>query len=320
MISKLISVIVFATISLSAISAMACAQKDEYKWELVTAAAEFPTGYNYPVFVRGRKMFAVRDTSWFSPDGKNWRKGELPFSGLSSALQKYVQFNDAVYALGTQTGTIKRMKLSSRIARTVNGRTWEVLAEESNLPKRVFYGATVFKGKIWIFGGTYESTDFDDVWSSSDGVNWQQAAEKMPWGKRSGLHAVVLNGRIFLIGESDVWSSDNGVDWRIETRRMAEQRVFVGAYSVAVFDGKIWLVGINRNNTFGSGVLCSADGKTWREMQAPWSPRGAVAVWVADGKLFMTGGKYSYVDGRGETKFVYSNDVWVMSKQPDREM
>jgi hypothetical protein len=95
---------------------------------------------------------------------------------------------------------------------------------------------------------------------------------------------------------------------------MAQNPVHVGAYSAAVFDNKIWLAGVNRNGEFKSNVLFSEDGVRWQEMNAPWSPRGAVALWVFDGKLYLTGGKYSYVE-RGETKFVYSNDVWYMTEK-----
>ena len=32
------------------------------------------------------------------------------------------------------------------------------------------------------------------------------------------------------------------------------------------------------------------------------------------GKMYLTGGKSSYVE-RGETKFVYSNDIWTMRRK-----
>ena len=36
-------------------------------------------------------------------------------------------------------------------------------------------------------------------------------------------------------------------------------------------------------------------------------------AWSAGGALYVTGGKYSYETG-GETRFVYSNDVWRMTR------
>lgn len=50
------------------------------------------------------------------------------------------------------------------------------------------------------------------------------------------------------------------------------------------------------------------------EDSAPWSPRGAPAVWVFDNKLFMAGGKYSVVEN-GTQRFIYRNDVWSMSRR-----
>lgn len=85
-----------------------------------------------------------------------------------------------------------------------------------------------------------------------------------------------------------------------------------------VFDNKLWLVGANRNDgNFASAVFVSGDGVNWQEQSAPWSRRGAVALWVFDDKLYMTGGKYSYTQPNGEIKFVYSNDVWAMGRKTE---
>lgn len=147
------------------------AKNSDYKWTNVTPAAEFRVGYNYPVFVMNGEMVAFHDGAWRSGDGKSWRKTRLESIGLNSAFQKFVQFKGDVYALGTMSGNIESMRLTSQIARTADGEKWEIVAKKSNLPERVFYGATVFKDKIWIFGGKMNDRQFDDVWNSNDGVN-----------------------------------------------------------------------------------------------------------------------------------------------------
>jgi hypothetical protein len=83
--------------------------------------------------------------------------------------------------------------------------------------------------------------------------------------------------------------------------------------SPIVFDGKLWLVGANRDGAFGKSSLTTEDGLTWKEEAAPWSPRGGVATWIYDGKLFITGGKYSVTEN-GVIRFIYSNDVWSMAR------
>ena len=148
----LIAILIFS------VSVMACvkseAKSDNYVWQNVTAKADYPTGYNYPVFVlENKSLLALNNGGWISQDGKNWTKTSLPESGLNSAYQKFVQFKGSIYALGTMQGNYLDMKLTSKISRTRDGKIWETVAERSNLPNRVFYGAVVFKDKIWLIGG-----------------------------------------------------------------------------------------------------------------------------------------------------------------------
>lgn len=285
----------------------------DYEWSKVSEAASYPSGYNYPVFVIGGEMIAFHDGGWASRNGRDWYRTGLGRSGINSAFQKYVQFRGAVYSLGTMEGNSETMTLGSRIVRTADGRKWETVAERSNLPERVFYAAAVFRERIWIFGGELRGRRFDDIWHSADGVKWERSDAALPPDAGDPKHAVVFRDRIYLIGSRSVHSSDDGRSWRLETSDIAGHPVHLGSYSTAVFDDKIWLIGINRNNGFSSAALRSDDGRTWYEVAAPWTPRGAVAAWVFDGRMYVTGGKYSFV-ADGETRFVYSNDIWSLDK------
>lgn len=296
----------------------------QYSWVKVSDGAAFPGAYNFPVFnMRGQMWAFHHQGNWYSADGRTWTKSELPVSGLNSGYQKYVQFNDAIYALGTMAGNYTNMRLSSRIERTSDFKHWEVLAETSQLPARIFYGAIVFHDKIWLMGGFDGERYYNDVWNSADGVRWTRVAEKTAWSPRNSGAVVVFKDRIWMIGGGvidgtppnnanagyEVWSSADGVNWTLESNHMA--RTWGG--SPVVFDGKLWLVGANRDGNFSRAILVTDDGVAWREETAPWSPRGAVATWVFDGKLYMTGGKYSVTEN-GEIKFIYSNDVWYMTR------
>jgi hypothetical protein len=300
------------------------AKTSEYIWQNVTAKAEFPQGYNYPVFVLEDKSFlALNGGCWLSKDGVNWTKTDLPDIGLNSAYQKYVQFGGAIYALGAIEGNYLNFKISTKILRTRDGKSWETVAEKSNLPERIFYGAAVFKNRIWLVGGYDGKRYYNDVWNSADGVNWTRVAEKTEWSERN-TGIIVFKNRLWIIGGgvidgekpnnpdsgNEIWSSEDGINWQ-KSERTGINKI---AGSAVVFDEKLWLVGANRNDgKFANAVLVSEDGANWQEFSAPWSPRGGTAVWVFGDKLFMTGGKYSYQD-KGEIKFVYSNDVWAMSK------
>lgn len=301
-------------------------KKGAYEWKNVTAAANYPLGYNYPVFVWGNKMVAMNNGAWTSTDGKTWKKSALPDSGLNSAYQKFVQFNGAVYSLGRMSGNYESFKIDTKILRTRDLENWETLAETSNLPQRIFYGITVFNGKMWMVGGFDGRNHLNDVWNSSDGVHWEKVTEKAEWSPRTvGLLVATKDGLTILGGgvidggkeanptsEREIWRSADGKIW---TRIHADlNRKWRG--SPVFFDGKFWLVGANRGGTFESAVWVTENFSEWTELPAPWSPRGGVAAWVFDNKLFTTGGKSSHTEN-GEIKFVYSNDVWAMERKSE---
>jgi hypothetical protein len=298
---------------------LAARPEARYQWRQENAKAPFSASYNYPLFNVRNKLWAFHpEGNWNSEDGKTWIKAELPPSGLNTAFQRYVQFGDAIYALGAKEGNYPDLKLGSRIARTTDFKKWEVIAETSELPLRVFYTSVVFTGKIWLIGGTDGKKYYNDVWNSSDAVHWTRVAEHAQWEARTGGSAVVFNGKIWLIGGSiidgpgfhDVWSSTDGITWG----KVSETAKGGGAYSAVVYDDKIWIVGANRNDgSFGHSVFVTSDGVNWAAHSAPWAPRGAAAACVYEGKLFMTGGKYSTTEN-GNIHFIYYNDVWHMSR------
>lgn len=83
-----------------------------YAWTKVSDHAPFPESYNFPMFNLRNQLWAFHsEGNWFSTEGKSWTKAELPALGLRTAYQKYVQFHDAIYALGTMTGDYQNLKL-----------------------------------------------------------------------------------------------------------------------------------------------------------------------------------------------------------------
>lgn len=310
-----------------AVNAFGChSNAKNYVWNEVAKNAAFERGYGFPVFVTDGEMRALTPKGgWISRDGKNWTKTSLPDIGLNSAYQKFIQFKGAIYALGAMRGNYLKMKLSSKISRTRDFQTWETLAEKSNLPPRVFYGAAVFRDKIWLFGGFDGERYYNDVWNSADGVKWRRVAEKTAWTPRTA-GVFEFKGKLWLFGggvidgeksdnpnsRNEVWTSADGVKWtevKINSPRLPNG-------TSVVFDDKLWFIGGNRNDgRFDSALFVSEDGLNWQSQSAPWTPRGAVAVWVYGDRLFMTGGKYSYREPNGEIKFVYSNDVWALSRR-----
>jgi len=290
-----------------------------YNWTEVVRAAPYPGGYNFPVFVQNGRAFAVLPEGiWSTENGADWRREPLSSTGLNSGYLKYVQHDGAVYALGTMTGNYLGYRVDPVIMRTTDFKNWERVGTATTLPPYIFYGVISFKGALWMIGGADVSGPKAEVWRSEDALAWTRVVEQAPWSARSGGQLVVFHDGLWLIGggvtdgplANDVWSSPDGVTWARETAEISPDQPT--GYRAVVFDDHLWLVGANRSGRFGSEMLVSRDGAAWAAQTAPWSPRGAPAVWTMDRALFLTGGKYSRPGPGGESVFVYSHDVWRM--------
>jgi hypothetical protein len=301
------------------------AKVSDYKWERLTKHAAYPPGYNYPVFVANGRMIAMHAQGiWDSTDGKTWRKSDLPSIRENVYRSEYVQFRNAIYAFGDNDGNYQQIRFNAKIRRTTDLKKWETLKGTSNLPGRIFAGWTAFRGKVWLLGGYDGKRFYNDVWNSSDGVRWQLVTSDAKWSPRTISGVVEFKDHLYIVGggvidgmhddypdsDRETWSSADGITW---TKAPENMPIRAGGAPV-VFDDKLWLVGANRDGSFARSSLVTEDGFTWKEVEAPWSPRGGAAAWVFDGKLYMTGGKYSDTEN-GRIRFIYSNDVWVMSKE-----
>ncbi len=282
---------------------------EPYAWTKLTADAGYSKTYNYQLFARDSKLWAFHmDAAWVSEDGKTWRKTELTNIVQNQKYLDYIEFNDAIYALGTFAGKASQPEQTTQIARTSDMKTWEILTKKSNLPARFSYHPFVFKKKIWIMGGRDEQTIYGDAWNSADAIHWEKVADDLPFGAQDEQRFVVFNDRLYMLAK-DVWVSDDGLKWEQLVEQLTSD--FLYGYEALVFDNKIWLIGNYRDGKLGSEVLYSTDGKTWKTQTAPWSPRGGVAACVFNNQIIMTGGKYG---GQApiQAEFEYNNDVWAM--------
>jgi len=283
-----------------------------YTWTKLADHGPWEKSYNF-------QMMSLRDTlwvfhpdgNWYSADGINWMRSLLPNAINNLAFLDYVEFDGAIYGLGYFNGNIERYTQTSVITRTTDMRSWETIANASELPQRFFYHPFVFQNKIWIIGGEDSDEQFSDIWNSPDGVHWKKEKEDLPFGKRSNSQVVELNGKLFLLN-NDVWSSTDALNWELVTEEIVPGEMIFG-YAALVFDNRIWLLGCNRNGQFSSELLSSADGKTWVYEEAQWTPRGGIAATVHRNKIYMTGGKYGGTPDAPE--FIYSNDVWMMERK-----
>ena len=140
-----------------------------------------------------------------------------------------------------------------------DGATWTLVAKEAAWKSSDLPMSVVFDGRIWLMGGWFNGRlpghgASDEVWSSTDGVNWTLATKTPGWSPRIAAGAVVFKGRMWIIGgtenyyfgddtslKNDVWSTANGKEWK---REIASAPWSPRAYHAAVVhDGKLWVIG-----------------------------------------------------------------------------
>ncbi len=198
-----------------------------------------------------------------------------------------------------------------------NGSMWSRVTGNARWHSRAGFASAYFQNKLWIFGGITTPPSagviLDDVWSSSDGINWTEVTPHAPWGKRRYFDALVFNNKLWIFaGTSDenggVWSSSDGVNWtKVLNNTPWFARDKAGA---VVYNGKMWLMGgFNYEPVEGSlnDVWSSPDGINWTQAtsRASWTPRVGLASTVYGGKMWILGGRDEFALPYGDL-----NDSW----------
>ena len=174
---------------------------------------------------------------WSSPDGKTWNLVTKEAPWKHSDLPMTVVFNDRMWLMGGWfNGRLPGHGASNEVWSSTDGATWEQATKNAGWSPRLAAGAVVFKGRMWILGGTEDYYFGDDkslkndVWSSADGKEWKREVANAPWSPRAYHAAVVHDGKIWVLGGgnyvpkyhalNDVWCSSDGVNWeRVDRER-----------------------------------------------------------------------------------------------------
>ncbi len=204
------------------------------------------------------------------------------------------------------------------------GPDWVRVTDQAGWQPRDSQGELVYKDRLWIFGGWFNSFEAPprDVWSSPDGKTWELIQKTAPWKHSDLPMTLVFDNRMWIMGGwyngrlpghsagNEVWSSADGKTWELVTPSAGwSPRLAAGA---VVFQGKMWILGGTEDYYFGddkslkNDVWCSPDGKAWTRVteNAPWSPRAYHQAIVHDSKMWILGG------GNYVPEYHALSDVW----------
>lgn len=308
----------------------------ELTWQRATANAGFSHRDSAGEFVYGNKMWIMggwfsgttgtttRRDVWSSADGVTWTRATASTPALDwGEHPTTLVFQDKMWTMGGyRVDKVGNNPVTSssgnQIWNSTNGTNWsQVVTNGPQWSKRSGAAGVVFNNKMWIMGGTQFETSgvpvFNDVWSSSDGINWTLEKANAPWSARAFQHVLVFNDEIWLLGggrydsqttnssqkftvNNDVWKSSDGKNWtRVDQHADWDARIWHGA---TVYNGEMWVLGGAEGHglaSYQNDAWHSSDGVHWEQAttaagSAIWSPRHEMSIFDFQGKLWVVAG------------------------------
>ena len=204
------------------------------------------------------------------------------------------------------------------------GKHWYLQSDTVGFMERMDHEMVVYNDKVWSIAGIKSNSDgktyYNDIWSSTDGINFSQQQYNANFSHRSGHEVVVFDDQMFLIAGftvtkngsltvtinvNDVWTSTDGITWNSKTNNA--NFAARNGHEVVVSNNKMWLFAGFDKHTYYKDIWNSTDGITWVKQtdNAAFSYRAGHQVVVFNDKFWLIGGVYD--DGPNRT---YYNDVW----------
>jgi hypothetical protein len=216
------------------------------------------------------------------------------------------------------------MLMAAALAAELRGPDWTLETKAAPWRARDSQGEAVYAGRMWIFGGWFQSYKAPprDVWSSPDGKSWTQVCAQAPWLHSDLPMSITFKDRVWMMGgwyngrlpghsaSSAVWYSKDGANWTQVTAQAGwSPRI---AAAIVEFKGRMWILGGTENYYFGDArslkndVWSSADGRTWKlaTASAGWAPRAYHQAVVHRGRIWVFGG------GNYVPEYHAFHDVW----------
>lgn len=249
----------------------------------------------------------------FSLDGQvktpDWVKVTDHAGWKARDSQGEVVFKDQLWIMG---GWFNSYEAPPRdVWSSKDGKNWKPVNGSAPWIHSDLAMSVVFKGKMWIMGGWYNGrleghSAGNQVWASSDGINWKLVTDKAGWTPRTAAAIVEFKGKIWILGgtenyyfgtnqslKNDVWYSSDGKKWKLAT---ADAGWSPRAYhQAAVLNGKIYVFGGGNyvpEYQAKNDVWCSDDGVHWTQIcnSAPWHERLWFSSVVYRDRIWIMGG------------------------------
>ena len=192
---------------------------------------------------------------WSSSDGAKWEQA-TPHAGWTPRLAAaIVEFQGKMWILGGTEDYYfgDRASLKNDVWNSADGKTWTRVTEHAAWSPRAYHQAVALGEKMYVLGGGNYVPEYEahnDVWSSSDGIHWEQVTAAAPWHPRLWFPAIAYRERMWVLGGwsnnpsqnwNDVWHSADGQHWKqLRSNVVWKER---HEHSAFVLDDKLWIAG-----------------------------------------------------------------------------
>lgn len=257
------------------------------------------TYYNSAIYAMGSNvLYRLSGSGNGSTDGSAWTAStSAPWAGR--IFHQTIVFNGQVLVMGGVVAGLGSV-VGNDVWASADLVNWRQLSAAAAWPGRKNFGAVVVGSTLFLMGGTNfggGSTVYNDVWSSTDGVNWNQVVSSAAWSGRWGHQVVPFNQGMVLMGGkdssgtllNDVWFSPDGATWtELVVNASWSARYLFGA---VVYNNKLWVIGGHAGAGTVATVYSSPDGVTWTNTGSLPAARESALTTVYAGKIWIVGGK-----------------------------
>ena len=239
--------------------------EDGINWSQTPTSDRFEPRKEHQVVVFEDKLWVIggevednaKNDIWNSADGITWNKVTSSAEFSERAAFSLVSFNGKLWMHG---GTKLNEDFKFETWSSADGEHW-TQELNSNFPTRRRYDHTalVYKDKIWIIGG-YSNGLKNDVWNSTDGVNWEVLENNGSFDVRNEHSAAVYDDKIWIIGgtttgseiTNDVMYTEDGINFtKVISPTTFEKRA---GQSTTVFNDKMITIGGSDEGFFKNDV------------------------------------------------------------------